>query len=221
VTLPHTLHGQLFLLGFDRRKGRLDLDNQWRFGIALRAAMSTELYRSGHMEDIDGCPRRVGGAPPADYLLRNMVDELTSRPRNWAKLILRGQRETAQAVRQQLELDGWLQARRQRILGIIATTRLVTLDDVVIDELADRVAANLHSAIAGRPTDERLLALGLLAAAAELPAVLGRDVAGLHEQRLTALIKHADPPIKGMVDAIKSVHAAMRLKQQEAASMRV
>jgi hypothetical protein len=41
VELPQTLHGQLFLLAYDR----------CRFGLALRTAMLTDLYLTGHLAD--------------------------------------------------------------------------------------------------------------------------------------------------------------------------
>jgi hypothetical protein len=42
--LPQTLHGQLFLLAYDRYRGRLDGNDGWRFGLALRTAMLSDLY---------------------------------------------------------------------------------------------------------------------------------------------------------------------------------
>jgi hypothetical protein len=218
VNLPHTLHGQLFLLGFDRRKGRLDLDNQWRFGLALRAAMLTDLYRSGHLENRDGCPRRVETAPPADHLLRSMLGELTNRARSWAQLIMQGQRETAEEVRRQLESDGWLQARPRRRLGVIPVSRLDLRDDDVVDALAGRVGSTLRLAIDGRPADERLLALALLCVLGQFPAGLGIDELSRHQKTLMTLIERAAPSIRGLAEAITTVHAAMDGKRQEAAS---
>jgi hypothetical protein len=37
VELPQTLHGQLFLLAYDRRRQAFDGDKRWCFGLALRA----------------------------------------------------------------------------------------------------------------------------------------------------------------------------------------
>ena len=64
MELPQTLHAQLYLLAYDRKRHqfRFERDNgndtHWLFGFALRAAMLTDLYLTGHLEDKDGkaCP---------------------------------------------------------------------------------------------------------------------------------------------------------------------
>ena len=43
MNLPQTLHGQLYLLAYDRKRHRFDGDNLPLFGLALRAAMLTDL----------------------------------------------------------------------------------------------------------------------------------------------------------------------------------
>ena len=85
--LPQTLHGQLFLVAYDRRRRRFDADNRWRFGLALRIAMLTDLFLSGHVDDKDGVPRRNDVAPPADPVLRAMLDEIgVDNEMSWGKL---------------------------------------------------------------------------------------------------------------------------------------
>ena len=44
MNLPQTLHGQLFLLAYDRRRQTFDGEKRWCFGLALRAAMLSDLY---------------------------------------------------------------------------------------------------------------------------------------------------------------------------------
>jgi hypothetical protein len=61
LELPQTLHAQLFLLAYDRFRGRLDGNDRWRFGLALRTAMLTDLYLTGHLIDEDNRPRSVDG----------------------------------------------------------------------------------------------------------------------------------------------------------------
>ena len=51
MSLPQTLHGQLFLLAYDRRRHTFDGDKRWCFGLALRAAMLSDLYLTGRLED--------------------------------------------------------------------------------------------------------------------------------------------------------------------------
>ena len=40
MDLPQTLHGQLYLLAYDRNRHRFDFDNLWLLGFALRAAVA-------------------------------------------------------------------------------------------------------------------------------------------------------------------------------------
>jgi hypothetical protein len=46
-------------MAFDRDRHRFDGDNLWLFGFALRAAMLTDLYLSGYLEDNGGRPRQL------------------------------------------------------------------------------------------------------------------------------------------------------------------
>jgi hypothetical protein len=64
VELPQTLHGQLFLLAYDRCRRRLDGNDRWRFGLALRTAMLTDLYLTGHLTTEADRPRTVAVTRP-------------------------------------------------------------------------------------------------------------------------------------------------------------
>ncbi len=74
MALPQTLHGQLFLLAYDRRRQTFDGDKRWCFGLALRAAMLSDLYLTGHLEGAEddegtrypvGVTSAVGAAAPS------------------------------------------------------------------------------------------------------------------------------------------------------------
>jgi hypothetical protein len=69
VDLPQTLHDQLYLLAFDRQRHRFDGDNCSLFGFALRAAMLTDLYMTGYLEDKGGrpYPSRVERSRPVGW----------------------------------------------------------------------------------------------------------------------------------------------------------
>ena len=77
VELPQTLHGQLFLLAYDRFRRRLDGNDRWRFGLALRTAMLADLYLTGHRTTEVDRPRPVGATRPNDPLLRAALDEIS------------------------------------------------------------------------------------------------------------------------------------------------
>jgi hypothetical protein len=209
LALPQTLVGQLFLLAYDRRRHRVDLDRHWRIGLALRAAMLADLYLTGHLQDNEGRPYGVGDTRPSDPVLRAMLEEtVPNRRRNWAWVILEGQREAPRLVGSQLEAAGWLRAQPRRVLGIVPATRLRLQDEEMVDGLAVQVTTVLRNAIDGWPADERLVALGLLCVFGQLPAVLSFDEAERHRPELEEMAA-AIPPITGMDEAIQIVHGAM------------
>ena len=73
MALPQTLHGQLFLLAYDRGRRTFDGDKRWCFGLALRAAMLSDLYLTGHLEDREneeGTRYPAGVTRPDDPVLR-------------------------------------------------------------------------------------------------------------------------------------------------------
>jgi len=71
MELPQTLPAQLYLLAYDveRRRfafGRGDRWTEpWLFSLAMRAAMLTDLYLTGHVKDQDGKACLPGGAGAA------------------------------------------------------------------------------------------------------------------------------------------------------------
>jgi hypothetical protein len=210
LALPDTLHGQLFLLAYDRRRNRVDGDDRWRFGLALRTAMLTDLYMAGHLHDEDGSPCSVDGARPDDPELRAALDAVrATEPTDWMNAVAHGQRRVPGRIRAQLEVAGWLWVQRRHLLGVIPSTRLWLNDHDQVSDLADRVAAALRDAIADRPADERLLAVGLIGALGELPTVFGFEEASRHYEALEHLVDHAIAPITGMRHVIDTLHGAM------------
>jgi hypothetical protein len=74
--LPQTLHGQLYLLAFDRERRRFDGDNVPFFGFALRAAMLTDLDLTGYLEDKGGKPHRLGHVRLDDSVLLEQAESV-------------------------------------------------------------------------------------------------------------------------------------------------
>jgi hypothetical protein len=106
VELPQTLHGQLYLLAYDRERHRV---SEYRplFGLALSAAMLTDLYLTGCLDDKGGkpCPSRV--ACPDDPLLRAAFRRIGfSRVWDWAALIAQNEQRATEAVCDQLQATG-------------------------------------------------------------------------------------------------------------------
>jgi hypothetical protein len=96
VDLPQTLHGQLYLLAYDRKRHRFsagsvvvfDANNFPLSGYAVRAAMLTDLYLTGHLEDKGGNPYPSSVNRPDDPVLRAAFHQIGVIGRNdWAQLI--------------------------------------------------------------------------------------------------------------------------------------
>jgi Golgi phosphoprotein 3 (GPP34) len=209
LELPQTLLGQLFLLAYDRCRGRLDGNDRWRFGLALRTAMLTDLYLGGHLADEDDRPRPVGVTRHWDPLLHAALDDIgDNEPKDWMHAVARDQRSIPGLIRSQLEADGWLWVQRHRLLGIIPCARLRLQDDDLVRELAAQVVTALRNAIAGRPAEERPLAVGLIGALGQLPTVFGFDEAARHYSELEDLVDRGIAPIVGMRRVIDAVHRA-------------
>ena len=212
LELPQTLHAQLFLLAYDRYRGRLDGDDRWRFGLALRTAMLTDLYLTGYLTDDDkDRPRAVDGPLPSDPLLRAVLHDIgDNEPQDWMNAAARNQRHVPGIVRSELEADGWLWVKRCRILGIIPCERLRLSDEGLVTSLAVKVVTALRDAIAGRLADERPLAVGLIGALGQLPTVFSFDEASRHSSELERLVERAIPPITAMRQVIDAVHGAIQ-----------
>jgi hypothetical protein len=211
LELPQTLHAQLFLLTYDRYRGRLDGDDRWRFGLALRTAILTDLYLTGHLIDHKDRPRPVDGPLPRNPLLRTVLNDIgDNEPQDWMHAVARDQRHVPGIIRSELEAAGWLWVQRRRIVGLIPSARLRLSDEDLVTSLAANVVTALRDAIAGRPAEERLLAVGLIGALGQLPTVFSFDEASRHSSELEDLVGPAIPPITGMRRVIDAVHGAIQ-----------
>jgi Golgi phosphoprotein 3 (GPP34) len=104
MDLPQTLHGQLYLLAYDRNRRRFDLQNLWLLGFALRAAMLTDLFLNGYLRDTDGLASPADGTRPGDPVLRAVFDTIgIDRPKTWSWLIAANQAHAPRLVRDQLK----------------------------------------------------------------------------------------------------------------------
>jgi hypothetical protein len=213
VNLPQTLHGQLYLLAFDRERHRFDGDNLWLFGFALRAAMLTDLYLTGHLEDKGGKPYLSSVARPDDPVLCAVFDQIgVAGQKDWAQFIAENEKKAPRVVRDQLKATGWLRVQQRRMLGIIPTARLELDDEDMVSGLADRVTEALCNAIDGLPADPRPLAVGLLGVLGQMPTVLSSKEGSRHRQELRALTFAAIAPIVGLHQAIETYLVDVRAR---------
>jgi hypothetical protein len=210
LELPQSLHPQLFLLAYDRYRGRLDGNYRWRFGLALRTAMLTDLYLTGHLTDEEGRPRPADVTRPPSPSLRAVLDDIGGdEPTDWMHAVARDQRNVPDIVRSELEADGWLWVQRRRVLGIIPSSRLRLHDEDLVTGLSAQVITALRNAIGGRPAEERPFAVGLIGALGQLPTVFDFDEASRHSRELEDLVDSGVPPIAAMRRVIDAVHSAI------------
>ena len=131
VDLPQTLHGQLYLLAYDKNRRQFQFDcqgswnTQWRFEFALRSAMLTDLFLTGYIENNNGEAFQVK-ARHEDPLLHETLNRAPGR--GWSQLVYRGGR-TCQEVHSQLQAAGWISGRRRRMMGIVPAHFEVYDDD--------------------------------------------------------------------------------------------
>jgi hypothetical protein len=208
VELPQTLHAQLYLLTYDQRRHRFDVYYPQLFGFALRAAMLTDLYLTGHLEDKEGKAYAGRVAQHDDAVLHEALKDVTGR--DWAQFIAHGEHHARQVVRDQLEATGWLRVRQGRMLGIIPTRIVGLYDEDMVSGLADRVTDALRNAIDDRPADPRPLAVGLLAVLAQMPVVSSFMENARHREELREMTFAAIEPILGLHQAIQNHHTDMR-----------
>jgi Golgi phosphoprotein 3 (GPP34) len=203
VDLPSTLHGQLYLLAYDRNRHHFDGGNRPLFGFALRAAMLTDLYLTGYLEDKGGKPCQSRVACPDDPVLRAVFERIgVISPENWAGVFAENPKRAIRDVRDQLQATGWLWVQRHWMLGMIPTTRLALYDEDMVSSLADRVTEALHNAIDGLQADPRPLAVGLLGVLGQMPTVFSFDESSRHRQELRELTLAAIEPILGLHQAV-------------------
>jgi len=214
VELPQTLHAQLYLLAYDRERHRfrLDRDNysnkHWLFDFALRAAMLTDLYLTGYVEDQEGKAYQARAARHDDPVLHQVLKDVAGR--DWAQLVAHGGGRGREMVRDQLEASGWVSGQQRRMLGILAPARVRLYDEDMVSGLADRVSEALRNAIDDRPADPRPLAVGLIAVQAQMPVVLNFLENSWPRDALREMTFAAIEPILGLHQAIQDRFSDVR-----------
>jgi hypothetical protein len=202
VDLPQTLHGQLYLLAYDRDRHRFGIYNHSLFSFALRAAMLTDLYLTGYLEDKGGKPYPSSSAGPDDPVLRAAFELVGASKLGWADVIAESLGDASRDVRDQLQTTGWLRVQRRPILRVIPA-RLALYDEDMVGDLSDRVSLALHNAINGVQAEPRPLAVGILGILGQMPTVLSFKESSRYRQELRQMTFAAIEPILGLHQAIQ------------------
>ncbi|WP_167106649.1 GPP34 family phosphoprotein [Mycobacterium sp. DL592] len=208
---PASLHGRLYLLAFDRDRGRFGSRDPALLVIALRAAKVTDLYLSGHLVDRGGRPYPGRAEGPGDPVLNGAVAQFGFTTQvSWDDAVTRSNQGTTAMVRQQLQAGGWLRPRVHHVPGLSAATCLEPRDEEMVAELAGLVGRTLEQAIAGQTVEPRLLALGLIAVLADLPCVRTFGGDARRSPRLSELVQAAGPPLQALSRVVESYRSTSR-----------
>ncbi|HKD97300.1 MAG TPA: GPP34 family phosphoprotein [Micromonosporaceae bacterium] len=196
---PDSLPGQVYLLAYDRGRGRVT-ERLW-MGHILGGAALADLWLSGHLVDEGGRARAATGlAPPADPVLRELWERVGEvPPRKWVRWVY--QRRVEGAVRAQLAAGGWVRVepaahwwRRDK----------VTVRDTL---MLGRMVQQARSALRGPIPVDRLPApeavLVALVGTAELGTAFPRQLRRDNRKRLAAAVERGGPPIRALRSALQ------------------
>lgn len=213
MELPQALHSQLYLLSYDRQRHRLGChDDEPLLGFALRSAMLTDLYLSGHLSDRGGRAYTTEAEEPAHPLLCSVFEQ--AQGREWEQLIADSRRRTARLVRDELTDAGWLLAHPCRKLGLIPATRVALHDEDMVELLDQRIDRALLNAMQGSAAEPRLLAIGLIATLGQIPAVFALRQSAHHRAELHDLILCTIEPLLALHRVIERHYSDLLLSDR-------
>jgi hypothetical protein len=191
----------MYLLAYDTEKDRLTARSQ--LGLVVRAAALAELYLEGRLTDERGTPRAVDLRPPGDMVLDAVLEQVADgRRRRWHRWIVKHQRPTLRAVRDQLEAGRWITVRRRTLLPDKVELRERQTVKQYADGLRDALLA---------PTarvDPRVAAALALAANGEMETVVTRRQRREHKERLAELAEHTGPVACALRTALRAQRSA-------------
>lgn len=205
MDVPNSLPAQLYLLCYDSRKQRVRTNSQ--FPYLVRAAALTDLLLSGRIADERGKVRVVTKDKLVDPVLDGLLNQIAqSRPRSWRYWISKGGRATAQAVRNELEMERWVRVERHQPFLIFRMSYVRVRDTRVVKRLTVQVDGALTGPMSR--VGEREAALVALAAAGEIGTVLPRAKRRAYKQRITQLTERGGPATPALRKVIQELHAA-------------
>lgn len=201
---PDSLPAQVYLLSYDRGRGRI-AGRLW-LGHVLGGAALADLWLSGHLVDEAGRARAAAGkALPADPVLRELWERIGAvPPRKWVRWVY--QRRIEGAVRAQLARGGWITIepsgrwwRRDRV-----TVR----DTLMLSRMVQQVGTSLRGPVPvdRLPASESMLVA--LVGSAEMGTAISRQHRREHRGRLAAAVTRGGPPVAALRRALQEAKYA-------------
>jgi hypothetical protein len=207
MELPPSLPTRAYLLTYDLGKQRLRYSS--RLGYLVRAAALEDLRLRERLTDAGDRPRATGG-PVGDPVLDAVLDEIATRgkPRSWKHWVRKNHGSTRRAVRDQLEVGGWIRVEPRRILGVIPRDRVVVRDHRVAKELVTTAGRTLTGSTPVTTLGQREVALATLAAMVELNTVCSGSQRRQHRRRIQQLLALSGPALPALKKVIRDDTAA-------------
>jgi hypothetical protein len=204
---PETLPGELFLLAYDTRKGKLT--NRSHLGYVLRAGALNELYLRGHLVDDGGKAKPGSRATGLDSVLSGVLDQITaSTPKKWQHWVRKDTRAMFHAVRNQLEADRVIKVTPYRVLGIFPAARITLRQPQLVTRLAAKVAAIARGRQPVSRIDPHDTALTALIAATDIKVTVSGKDRREHKKTITQLTAASGPVAPALRKVIKEANAA-------------
>ena len=201
---PDSLPAQVYLLSYDRGRGRIT-GRLW-LGHVLGGAALADLWLSGHLVDDAGRARAATGrALPADPVLRELWQRIEAvPPRRWVRWV--NQRRMEGSVRAQLVRGGWISIepsghwwRRDRV-----TVR----DTLMLGRMVQEVGTALRGPIPVERLPAREAMLVALVGTAEMGTAIPRQRRREHRTRMAAAVTRGGPPVAALRRALQEVRSA-------------
>jgi hypothetical protein len=201
---PDSLPAQVYLLSYDRGRGRIT-GRLW-LGHVLGGAALADLWLSGHLVDDAGRPRpATGHAPPPDPVLRELWERIgAAPPRKWVRWV--NQRRMEGAVRAQLADGGWIRVepsghwwRRDRV---------AVRDTLLLASMVQQLGTALRGPVPvdRLPAQEAMLVA--LVGTAGMGTAIPRQRRREHRTRLAAAVTRGGPPIAALRRALQEAKTA-------------
>ncbi|MFE2051659.1 GOLPH3/VPS74 family protein [Streptomyces sp. NPDC059459] len=180
-----SLPARLCLLAWD--PARPGAGDTARVHHLVRAGALTELAQRGLLVDDEGVATPVDlDSRTADAVLDGVLDLVReSVPHRWRTWVRLHARVTFDAVREQLVADGYLRARKKRVLGVFPSVEHVLARTAAAQVLREETRDAIEGPVPAGEVSERDAAVAALAAAAEL-RTLGPVVRGARRERRIA-----------------------------------
>ncbi|MFD7713870.1 GPP34 family phosphoprotein [Streptomyces sp. NPDC059785] len=206
---PLSLPARLYLLAWDTTK--LKVTETTHLHHLVRAGALTELAQRGLLLDVDGIatPADPDGRT-GDLVLDGLLELVSeSRPRKWKNWVTLRARVTLDALRAQLAADGYLRARKKRVLGLFPSVDYELARVPAVKALREQAWQTLEGTRPATEISDRDAALVALAAAAELRTfVPGRD-RRRYKERIEELTERSGAAAPALRRVVQEVRTAM------------